>query len=53
MIEWSGDKAAADALLAKYGVTSDPMVAAMSGLDGVPVDVKPIYPVAGESPPSP
>jgi hypothetical protein len=53
MIEWSGDKAAADALLAKYGVTSDPMLAAMSGLDGIPVDVKPIYPVAGESPPAP
>jgi hypothetical protein len=53
IIEWTGDKAAADALLARYGVTSEPMVAAMGGLESVPVDVKPIYPIAGESPPSP
>ena len=50
IIEWSGDKSAADALLAKYGVMSDPMVATMNGLEGIPVDVKPIYPLAGESP---
>jgi hypothetical protein len=53
IIEWTGDKAAADALLARYGVMSDPMTAAMSGLEGIPVDVKPIYPLAGESAPSP
>jgi hypothetical protein len=53
VLEWNGDKAGSDALLAKYGVMSDSMTAAMGGLDGIPVDVKPIYPVAGESAPSP
>jgi Peptidase family M49 len=53
IIEWTGDKAAADALLAKYGVMSEPMAVAMGALEGIPVDVKPIYPLAGESAPSP
>ncbi|HEX3344134.1 MAG TPA: hypothetical protein VHS09_06145 [Polyangiaceae bacterium] len=53
VLQWTGDKPGADALLAKYGVMSDSMTAAMGGLDGIPVDVKPIYPLAGESPPSP
>ena len=30
---------------------SEAMSAAMSGLDGIPVDVNPIYPVAGEKAP--
>ena len=49
VLQWNGDKAGADALLAKYGVMSDSMTAVMGGLEGIPVDVKPIYPVAGES----
>jgi hypothetical protein len=49
VVEWTGDKAGADAMLAKYGVMSDTMTAAMAGLDAIPVDVKPIYPIAGES----
>ena len=53
MLQWNGDKAGADALLAKYGGMSDGMSAVLGGLDGIPVDVKPIYPVAGESAPSP
>jgi hypothetical protein len=53
VLQWNGDKAGADALLAKYGVMSDSMTAALGGLDGIPVDVKPIYPVAGESAPAP
>ena len=48
MIEWMGDKAGADALLAKYAVVSDTMKTAFSQVEGVPVDVKPIYPLAGE-----
>ena len=48
-LQWNGDKAAADALLAKYGRMSESMTAAMTGLDGIPVDVRPIYPLAGES----
>jgi Peptidase family M49 len=49
VLQWNGDKAGADALLAKYGVASDTMTAVMTGLDAIPVDVKPIYPLAGES----
>jgi hypothetical protein len=52
-LQWNGNKAGADALLAKYGVMTDTMTAAMAGLEGIPVDVKPIYPVAGESAPAP
>jgi len=52
-LQWNGNKAGADALLAKYGVMSDAMTAVLSGLEGIPVDVKPIYPVAGEQPPAP
>jgi hypothetical protein len=49
VLQWNGDKAGADALLAKYGVASDTISAVMTGLDGIPVDVNPIYPLAGES----
>ena len=52
VLQWNGDKAGADALLVKYGVMSESMTAAMGALDGIPVDVKPIYPVAGEAAPS-
>jgi hypothetical protein len=52
-LQWNGNKAGADALLAKYGVMSDAMTAVLAGLDGIPVDVKPMYPVAGEQPPAP
>lgn len=48
MIQHAGDKAAADALLGKYGVMSEPMKKALGGLDDIPIDVRPIYPVAGE-----
>jgi hypothetical protein len=49
VLEWTGDKAGAEALLAKYGGMSETMKAAFSQMDGVPVDVRPIYPLAGES----
>ncbi|HEY1696071.1 MAG TPA: hypothetical protein VGG39_28085 [Polyangiaceae bacterium] len=52
-LEWNGNKAGADALLAKYGTMSGSMTTAMADLDGIPVDVKPIYPVAGEPAPAP
>jgi hypothetical protein len=48
LIQHNGDKAAADAMLAKYGVMSEPMKGALGSLGGIPVDIKPIYPVAGE-----
>ncbi len=48
VLQWNGDKAGTAALLAKYGVVSGAMTAAMSGLEAIPVDVKPVYPLAGE-----
>jgi len=48
MVQHNGNKAAAQAMLDKYGVVSPPMKKALSGLDGVPVDLKPVYPLAGE-----
>jgi hypothetical protein len=51
-LQWNGNKSRADVLLAKYGTMSDSMSAAMAGLTGIPVDVKPIYPAAGESTPA-
>jgi hypothetical protein len=51
VVQWNGEKAAADAMLAKYGVVSDTMTAVNAGLDAIPVDIRPIYPLAGESGP--
>ena len=51
MLQHEGDKAAVDAFLAKYAVMSPAMDKALAKLDGIPVDIKPIYPVAGESAP--
>lgn len=46
MLQHEGDKAKADALLAQYGVMSPPMKAALSKLDEIPVDLRPVYPLA-------
>ncbi len=48
LLQHAGNKAEADALLAKYGVMSDPMSRAMASLGDIPVDIQPIYPAAGE-----
>lgn len=48
VLQWNGDKPGVTALLAKYGVMSDTMTAVMTGLDAIPVDVNPVYPLAGE-----
>ncbi len=47
-IEFNGDKAAAKALLEKYGVLSDVIRAVQQETADVPVDLAPSYPVAGE-----
>jgi hypothetical protein len=47
-IQHRGDRAAADAMLARYGVMSGSMERALAGLGGIPVDLRPIYPLAGE-----
>ena len=48
VVQHAGDKAAADAMLAKYGEISPAMQRALDGLGAVPVDIRPLYPVAGE-----
>ena len=48
VIQHAGDKTAADAMLAKYGEISPAMKTALDGLAGIPVDIRPLYPVAGE-----
>ena len=48
MVQHNGDKAAAQAMLDKYGVMSPSMKQALASVSSVPVDLKPIYPVAGE-----
>jgi peptidase M49-like protein len=54
MVQHQGDKAKAEAWLASHGVMSDPIKAALAKLDGVAVDVRPVYPAAGEpAPPKP
>ena len=46
MLQHRGDKKAADALLATKGVLTPPVKAALKRLDDVPVDIRPIYPLA-------
>jgi hypothetical protein len=51
VLQWEGDKNGADDLLKKYGGMSDTLKTLMDGLGTIPVDVKPIYPLAGEAMP--
>lgn len=44
MLQHEGDVVAVEAFLAKYGVMSPPMQAALAKLDGIPVDIRPSYP---------
>ncbi len=48
MIQHSGDKAAADKLLDEQGKVSAILEFALSKLGAVPVDIRPLYPLAGE-----
>lgn len=51
MLQHNGDRAAVEAFLDKYGVESEPMKNALGKLDGIPVDIRPVYPLAGETGP--
>ncbi len=51
MLQHEGDKAKAEAFLAKYGVMSGPMDKALGRLTEIPVDIRPVYPLAGETGP--
>lgn len=46
LLQHQGDKAAVDAFLAQYGVMSPAMSQALGKVEGVPVDIRPIYPLA-------
>lgn len=51
MLQHEGDEAKAKAFLAEHGVMSKALETALAGLDGIPVDIRPVYPVAGETGP--
>ena len=48
VLQHAGDRAAAEAMLARYGVVSPPMAQALGKLGDLPIDLYPIYPLAGE-----
>lgn len=48
MLQHEGDKAAAVAMLAKYGVSSPSMAQALGKVADIPVDLRPVYPAGGE-----
>ncbi|WP_437276230.1 hypothetical protein WME90_33970 [Sorangium sp. So ce375] len=48
MVQHRGDRQAAGELLSRYGEVSAPMQQALGGLEGIPIDIRPIYPLAGE-----
>jgi hypothetical protein len=49
VLQHNGDKAAADAFLSKYGELSPDTQKALATLEGIPVDILPKYPLAGET----
>lgn len=49
VLEDAGDAKKAEAFLSKYGVMSAPMKQALGKVDSVPLDIRPIFPLAGES----
>ncbi|WP_437753348.1 dipeptidyl-peptidase 3 family protein [Sorangium sp. So ce1389] len=48
MVQHRGDRQAGSELLSRYGAVSGPMQQALGGLEGIPIDIRPIYPLAGE-----
>jgi hypothetical protein len=49
ILQANGDKAAAKALLDEYGVLLPEIARTLDGLSDLPVDIRPIYPAAGET----
>jgi len=49
MLQALGDYAGAKKMLETYGRVPSELKKALDGLDGIPVDIRPIYPAAGES----
>lgn len=48
MWQHQGDKAAVDAVLARYGVVTPPIEKTLARLTDIPVDIRPRFPLAGE-----
>jgi hypothetical protein len=48
-LQHRGDPQAAAAFLEKYGVMSEPMTQALAKVGDVPIDIRPVFPLAGES----
>ncbi len=48
-LQHRGDTGGVEAMLTRYGKRSPPISAALAQLGSIPVDIRPIYPVAGES----
>ena len=48
LLQHRGDRHAASDMLARYGVISPPMEKALASLGEIPIDLRPIYPAAGE-----
>jgi hypothetical protein len=46
MLQHNGDKVGVDGMLATYGIMSKPMEMALAKVVGVPVDLRPTYPLA-------
>ncbi len=51
MLQHEGDRGAVETFLDKYGVASEAMTNALGKLGGIPVDIRPVYPLAGETGP--
>jgi len=49
LLQHRGDRAGTDALLGRYGGVSAPMQHALGKLAGIPIDIRPTYPIAGET----
>jgi hypothetical protein len=49
MLQHAGDEAAATAFVAEHGGLTPEMEGALAGLADIPVDVRPVYPLAGET----
>ncbi|WP_437754838.1 dipeptidyl-peptidase 3 family protein [Sorangium sp. So ce1389] len=48
VLQHGGDRKGAEALLSRHGVVSEPIRLALGQLGGIPVDIRPVYPLAGE-----
>ncbi|MGK3988023.1 hypothetical protein WME99_33580 [Sorangium sp. So ce136] len=48
LLQHRGDRRGAEALLSRHGFVSEPIRLALGQLDGIPVDIRPVYPLAGE-----